>query len=249
MKGEEFIERLIAGERDFYIELEEGFNLSGHKRYPELLEICEEQWNEIIKRKIFLEEDKYNFRLSSLKGLKANYLILPGNFDGRGANFEGSELKMAFLTSGRFDKANFRNANLEDSFFSRSGLDFTNFENANLSKASLCITTCYGTNFYGAMLKDTCFYKALTECTIYERGLYEAFNNPNSFWKKISSNVRKKWFKENMHDVLYGHKCRTEKSPRLWDEINKTIEEYKWSQSASDNYKLNLNDPKSNHHV
>ena len=150
VSGEEFIVKLLSGERNFSkISLEERFDLSGHSAFQELKMYLEAQ---------NLQEEPVDISNSQLQYVKARGLYLPFTV-GRNANFRGAILEYAIFENANFENANFGNANLKGTNFKSAYLvnaDFwiANFRGANLDGANLQSAYLKGTYFGNANLRD-----------------------------------------------------------------------------------------------
>jgi len=128
MKGEEFVKKILAGERDFSgIRLEEGFDLSGCEGFGEMQKYLQKE--RLQKSPIFLENSEFKY-------LVAHGLYLPF-VRGREANFY---------------EANLMEANLLEGDLERADLDGADLERANLFRANLWRANLYGANLYGTNL-------------------------------------------------------------------------------------------------
>jgi uncharacterized protein YjbI with pentapeptide repeats len=120
MKGEEFIKKILAGERDFSgIKLEEGFDLSGHESYAELQGYLRKAQESFKESPIILDN-------SELRHIKANELYLPF-VRGREANLKEADLREAYLEGANLKKANLKGAknletalHVEDAIFNKT---------------------------------------------------------------------------------------------------------------------------------
>ena len=167
MKGDEFVAKLLAGERDFRrIKLEKGYDLSAHERYGELQKFfCNSQED--------LKENPLNIIQADCSYVTAPKLCLPytkasgakllyadfhdSTFDE--ANFSAANLRYSNLQGTYFRNANLNGANLFAANLTGSVLTFANLSDANLScanlhEASLGRSNCYGTDFERADLSS-----------------------------------------------------------------------------------------------
>ena len=143
VSGEEFIVKLLSGERNFSkIFLEERFDLSGHSAFQELKMYLEAQ---------NLQEEPVDISNSQLQYVKARGLYLPFTV-GRNANFRGAILEYAIFENANFENANFGNANLKGTNFKNAYLVNADFWIANLRSVNLELA-----NFEGAYLKGAYF--------------------------------------------------------------------------------------------
>lgn len=164
MTGEEFIRKILEGERRFLkINLEDGFDLSGHEAFLELQEYLKQQ---------DLEENPIKIFESDFRRITATGLYLPSvkatdtNFEEanfRGADFYRADLCRVNLKHGDLSEADLRSAcimnadlyeaNLEKANLVNTNLGNTNFGAANLQKANLSFALLKYTCFNGADLK------------------------------------------------------------------------------------------------
>ncbi|MBI2004036.1 pentapeptide repeat-containing protein [Candidatus Pacearchaeota archaeon] len=143
VSGEEFIVKLLGGERDFSkIFLEERFDLSGHGSFQELKTYLKTQ--DLQKTPVDISNSQFRY-------LRARELYLPftvgRNVNLRGANFESAKFDGANFESANLGNVNFKGANLKDACFVNADLWIANFRSANLE----------GANFEGAYLKGSYF--------------------------------------------------------------------------------------------
>ena len=94
LTGNEFIAKILQGERDFdWIELQEGFNLSGHERFEEL--------QAYLKKNIVSIDTSLRLESSKLGGLNALGIHLPyltaKNVYLYDANLSGANLQGSYL--------------------------------------------------------------------------------------------------------------------------------------------------------
>ena len=128
IKGEDFIQRILAGEREFYgIELEYNFDLSGHELFGKMQDYLKQQY--LAKYPIMINN-------SDLSGVKATGLYLPYvKLEGSvvwNANFEYAILNFASLQNTDFTYTDFRHAELDHADFRNAVLQYVNFKHANL---------------------------------------------------------------------------------------------------------------------
>lgn len=160
--GDEFIRKLLAGERDFSGVALPDFNLAGHYRYNELKEYLRRQdftnapvkINNCYMVELFapgvylpgLKAEKAdlrgaNFREADLHGsdLRESYFRranLAGS-DLSGSNLREADLWRAYMGGANLSRANLREANLWLSYLAGSNLEETSFFGANLAEADL----------------------------------------------------------------------------------------------------------------
>jgi uncharacterized protein YjbI with pentapeptide repeats len=143
VKGEDFINKLLAGERDFYgIELEYSFDLSAHELFPKL--------NAYLRNE-YLSHNPVVINNSDLSGIRGTGLYLPylkaESCIVWNANFEHCTLNFTSFRSTDFtytvfrhtdlDHSDLQNANLQYAHFDHSNLYFADLRNANLEFARL----------------------------------------------------------------------------------------------------------------
>jgi uncharacterized protein YjbI with pentapeptide repeats len=136
VKGEEFIKKILSGERDFSkIELEEGFDLCGNEKFNELQEYLKK--SDLISNPINVEGAK-------LRRLDADGIYLPF------IRAKGVNLKHAALMGANFENAQLENANLRYAKLSRMKLTNANLRNADLKLADLDLASLVGATLTGA---------------------------------------------------------------------------------------------------
>lgn len=146
MKGEDFISKILEGERDFYgTELEYNFDLSGHELFGRLQNYLRNQY--LAKAPVIINN-------SDLSGMQAIGLYLPY------AKVESSILWNANLQYSVLNFANFRNADLTYTNFNHAELDHADFQRAelqhvNFKHANLYFSDFRGANFDSAQLAGT----------------------------------------------------------------------------------------------
>ena len=143
MKGEDFIKKILEGQRDFYgIELEYNFDLSGHELFGRMLDYLRKQY--LAKYPIMINN-------SDLSGVKASGLYLPylkvessilwnSNFEYSilsFADFHNADLTYADFKHAELDHTDFRNANLQNVNFEHANLYFSDFRSANFDSTQL----------------------------------------------------------------------------------------------------------------
>lgn len=128
MKGEEFIEKILAGKTNFsYIILEEKFELSCHPFYNKILNYLKNK--NLEKKPIILDH-------SQLRFLKAERLYLPF-VQAMHVDFYGAKLPLAYFYKGNFTGTDFSNADLSFVDLSEANLKNSNFYNADLTETNL----------------------------------------------------------------------------------------------------------------
>ena len=123
MSGEEFVRRVLGGERDFSgIELEEGFDLSGYDGFGEMQDYL--GWHDLFMNPVLINGSKF-YRV------KAQGLYLP-YAKGRKAVLAGADLKRADLS-----EADLEGADLEGAVLEGAVLEGVDLEGADLRRADL----------------------------------------------------------------------------------------------------------------
>jgi|SRR3989344_4675307 len=150
VSGEEFIVKLLNGERDFSkIFLEEKFDLGGHEAFQKLKTYLKEQ---------NLQKAPVDISNSQFRYLKARELYLPftvgRNAILRGANLESANFEGANFESANLGNVNFKGANLKDACFVNADLWIANFRSVNLELANFEGAYLKGAYFGGANLKN-----------------------------------------------------------------------------------------------
>jgi len=146
MKGQEFIQKILSGERDFAnIELEQDFDLSGYEGFDELQAYLKDAGLEekplIVENSKFRQLDADGIYLPFLKADNANFKH--GTF--MGANFENAQFENADFRYAKLAQVNMKNANLENA----------DLRQADLYLSSLIGTVLTGVDFSGASLQFT----------------------------------------------------------------------------------------------
>jgi uncharacterized protein YjbI with pentapeptide repeats len=131
MRGEEFVKKMLEGERDFSgIELQGRFNLSDYELFQELQDYLLNQ------------------------NLQKNPVVLNGSEFGA-LHAEGLYLPFVIAEHANFGVSHLRGANLEG-----ANLISAQFVSTNLSGANLRYTCLAEANLYGAMLMEADLYHA-----------------------------------------------------------------------------------------
>lgn len=151
MKGEEFVRKILLGERDFSdINLEQDFNLCGYEKFEEMQKYL---------KNTDLEENPVIVENSVFRRLDADELYLPflraNNTSFKHAAFMGADLK-----GSQFENTNFRYARLAKANMMDSNLKNADLQLADLNLASLINTILTGADFSGADLQYTNMQKA-----------------------------------------------------------------------------------------
>jgi len=146
MKGQEFVQTILSGERDFSnIELEQDFDLSGYEGFDELQAYLKDASLEekplIVENSKFRQLDADGIYLPFLKADNANFKH--GTF--MGANFENAQFKNADFRYAKLAQVNMKNANLENA----------DLRQADLYLSSLIATVLAGVDLSGASLQYT----------------------------------------------------------------------------------------------
>ena len=155
MEGEEFLRRLLSGERDFSgIELEEGFDLGGHEGFEELQRHL---------RASDLESAPVDLSGSRLRRLDADGIYLPYlkaegavlkysalmKADLENACLAGSDLRYVHLALARLDGADLRRADLRLADLNLARLRRGRLSGADLEAADLEYTDLQGAELEG----------------------------------------------------------------------------------------------------
>ncbi len=227
MSGNEFINKILSGERDFSnIKLEKRFNLNKHEGFVTL--------NDYLKSQTNLSDNPIIIDNSDLKGITARELHLPyisgksanlrwaklyksnfecGNFEGVeirfanfiAVNFECANLYNAIFRSTNLRDSNMRYANLEGADISWANLEGANLERVNLEGANLERANLGWANLEGANLRDSNLKLAslidanLKWAKIYRANLEGANLNGTRLEKKYSLDKIKKILKKIKH--------------------------------------------------
>jgi len=141
IRGEDFIKKILEGERDFYgIELEYNFDLSGHELFGKMQDFL---------RKQYLEKNPIMINNSDFSGVKASGLYLPyvkvESSILWNANFEYAIFNFADLHNADLTYSDFRHTELDHADLRNASLQYVNFEHANL----------YFSDFRGANFDST----------------------------------------------------------------------------------------------
>ncbi len=151
VQGEEFITKLLNGERDFSnIRLEPYFNLSGNDYFENLQEYLKQ--SNLKETPVILEH-------ADLKGLDADGLHLP-YLKANEANFKHVSMMETNLKNSQFNKADFRYAKLPQTNMEGANLQEADLRQVDLNLARLNKTVLTGANFTGANLLFTNMHRA-----------------------------------------------------------------------------------------
>lgn len=148
MSGEEFVEKLLRGEKNFNdVALESGFGLSRHERYPEIQKLLDAGATEnkpvFCERADFTGLDADGVQLPYLKANGACFkhaTFMEGKFESsefEGCDFRYARLPQADMKTCHFRDADFRQADLNMALLNRSLLSGANMAGANLLFANL----------------------------------------------------------------------------------------------------------------
>jgi len=138
MKGQEFVKKVISGERDFSnIELEQDFDLSGYERFNDLQTCLKDA--DLEEKPLIVENSKF-------RKLDADGLYLPF-LKANNANFKHATFMGAYFENAQFKSADFRYAKL-----AQVNMRNSNLENADLRQADLYLSSLIGTVLAGADL-------------------------------------------------------------------------------------------------
>jgi uncharacterized protein YjbI with pentapeptide repeats len=151
MKGEEFVRKILSGERNFSdINLEQDFDLCGDEKFEEMQKYL---------KNTDLEENPVIVENSVFRRLDADELYLPF-LRADNASFKHAALMGADLKGSQFENTNFRYARLAKANMMDSNLKNADLQLADLNLASLINTILTGADFSGADLQYTNMRKA-----------------------------------------------------------------------------------------
>lgn len=146
IKGEEFVKKILSGERDFSnIELEEGFDLSGFTEFSELQSYLKQA--DLKKNPVRLEGAK-------LRRLDADGLYLPF-LQAKGVILKHATLMGANLESAQLEKSDLRYTKLSRAKLTKANLIDADLRLADLNLATLISTNLTGTDFEASDLEYT----------------------------------------------------------------------------------------------
>jgi len=154
MSGEEFVKKLLGGEREFtHIRLEPYFNLSGNDAFDNLQDYL---------GSTNLEEAPVILNQAELRGLDADGLYLP-YLKANDASFKHGSMMETDLRYSQFKNTDFRYArlpqikmmdtDLENADLRQADLNLARLDNALLSGANLAGATLLFTNLQGANIQ------------------------------------------------------------------------------------------------
>jgi len=146
VKGQEFVRKLLDGERDFSnVRLEPYFGLSGDDSFATLQEYL--KTSDMQKAPVIFEK-------ADMTGMDADGLYLP-YLRANGASFKHATMMEAHLASGQFSHADFRYAQLLQTNMEHADLRNADLRQADLNLALLNNTLLGGANFLGTKLLFT----------------------------------------------------------------------------------------------
>lgn len=146
LSGREFIEKLLAGERDFTgIRLEPYFNLSGDENFEALCSYLQDQ--DLATEPVILEG-------ADLRGIDADGVYLP-YVRANGAHFKHATLMEANLEYAELRSVDFRYARLPQTKMKGADLRDADMRQADLNLGVLTETKLKGCNVAGAHLLFT----------------------------------------------------------------------------------------------
>ena len=146
IKGDEFVKKILSGERDFSgIELEEGFDLCGREGFDELQRHLKAS---------NLKEDPINIEGSKLRHLDADGLYFPF-VRANGVNLKHAALMGANLENAQLEKSDLRYAKLCVAKLNNAELKNADLRLADLNLASLIGASLIGTDFEAVDLEYT----------------------------------------------------------------------------------------------
>ncbi len=146
MKGNEFVEKLLSGEKDFSrIHLEPFFALSADERFAEVL---------MTFTQVEMEESPIVLDNADCTGLDADGLCLPF-LQAQGSCFKRATFMDADLPSANFSEADFRYARFLQADLSSCNLQGADLRQADLNLAKLNQSQLDGADFAGSNLLYT----------------------------------------------------------------------------------------------
>lgn len=170
MEGEEFVKKILAGEKDFSkVRLEEGFDLTVrsnlheqlqdylHRSYEGYLDVLYDQKENFKAEPIVINESSFiRFKANRLcfpfaKGNKADFC----EAELYGVVFSGAELEDSYFKKAKLNNSRFSYANLKRARFEEANLQDATFYNANLLSAYLWDANLEKTDFVDAQLPYT----------------------------------------------------------------------------------------------
>mgnify|MGYP001617184335 CR=1 FL=1 len=184
---EEFLGKILAGERDFSnIELKQGTNLPHSHLYKATRDY-------LVNLGTELKQNPINLSHSSFGYVRFGQFYLPHAI-AEGTCFTKSQFWCADLSHGDFRNARFREANLRRTNFKGGNLSKANLYEAELSGAVLIDTNLTGSNIDRANLHETNLSGAnLTDTHLKESHLNGPLPNQAHFeYKQIKVETHKK---------------------------------------------------------
>lgn len=146
MSGQEFLQKLLEGEREFReVSVEPYFNLSGNEQFAALQEQL---------RAAELEDSPIILERADLTGIDADGLHMPF-VKANGACFKHATLMEANLESSEFENADFRYAKLSQTNMKTCHLRDADLRQSDLNLAELNRSLLSGANMAGANLLFT----------------------------------------------------------------------------------------------
>lgn len=146
LSGREFIEKLLAGERDFTgVRLEPYFNLSGDENFEALCDYLQDQ--DLTKEPVILEG-------ADLRGIDADGLYIP-YLKANSACLKHATLMEANLEDAELRSVDFRYARLPQTKMKGADLRDADMRQADLNLSVLTETKLTGCNVAGAHLLFT----------------------------------------------------------------------------------------------
>jgi|SRR3989344_2363565 len=137
--GEEFVRKILQGERDFSYVSCPGFNLNAHERFAELQQYL---------AKLDDLTSVIDITSSDFTGLVASNINL------NGLRALDAILKRAVLSGNYLFCANFNGVNLSEVDLSRADCNKSGFKTANLYRANLAYANLFDTRFKDADLRE-----------------------------------------------------------------------------------------------
>jgi len=148
MTGDEFVRKILAGEKDFSLIDLLDFDLSSHEGFEELQRYLKAQ--KLIENPLIISYSRFN-RLKA-KRLYAPYTRCVEACLKR-ADFEGADLEGAYFLRAHLEKAHFGGADLRWAYLEGAHLQGAHLEKAHLQGAHLEKAHLQGAHLQGAHLK------------------------------------------------------------------------------------------------
>lgn len=224
MSGNEFVQKILAGERDFQnIRLEPAFNLRFHEAYQDL--------NNLLK---FSGDWRNPFNISG-----SSFICLNAELDwrstiGKNVLFYGAILKGSYFDYSKMHESCFEHANLDGVSFHNARLRQANFEYANLNRANFMRVRAFGASFGHANLSNAMFYRAnLRHADFQDANLLAAgfdkvnledttFNNANLSGAKITD-VKNLEKAHGLDHAIYILTCVDSETKKILNKVCKPI--------------------------